>query len=65
MAYRTEQEEFWSGEFGDAYIERNQNKQIAAANTALFSEVMKLTDHVPLPDTQKRNRSVRYPPLSG
>lgn len=46
MAYRTEQEEFWSGEFGDAYIERNQNKQIAAANTALFSEVMKLTDHV-------------------
>lgn len=31
MAYRTEQEEFWSGQFGDAYIERNQNQQIVAA----------------------------------
>lgn len=46
MAYRTEQEEFWSGEFGNAYIERNQNNQIVAANTALFAEALKLTEHV-------------------
>lgn len=46
MAYRTEQEEFWSGQFGDAYIERNQNHQIVAANTALFAEALKLTEHV-------------------
>ncbi len=31
MTYRTEQEEFWSGQFGEAYIERNQNQQIVAA----------------------------------
>mgnify|MGYP001119027054 CR=1 FL=1 len=23
MGYKTEQEEFWSGKFGDEYIERN------------------------------------------
>ena len=25
MAYKTEQEEFWATEFGDNYINRNQN----------------------------------------
>lgn len=40
MAYRTEQEEFWSGEFGDEYIERNRDKQTLAGKVALFAEIL-------------------------
>lgn len=40
MAYRTEQEEFWSGEFGDEYIERNRDKQVLAGKAALFAEIL-------------------------
>lgn len=43
MAYRTEQEEFWSGEFGDEYIGRNDGKDYLASNIALFSEVLRRT----------------------
>lgn len=39
MKYRTEQEEFWSGEFGNEYIERN--KDMLCNNIALFSQVLK------------------------
>ncbi|MCI9019280.1 MAG: pseudaminic acid biosynthesis-associated methylase [Eubacterium sp.] len=40
MAYKTEQEEFWSGEFGDAYIERNDSTQLLAGNIGVFSEII-------------------------
>lgn len=40
MAYRTEQEEFWSGEFGDEYIERNRDKQTLAGKAAMFAEIL-------------------------
>lgn len=43
MNYKTEQEAFWSGEFGDEYIKRNQGRGIIASNTALFSKILKLT----------------------
>ena len=39
----TEQENFWKGEFGDDYIERNKSKSLLAANLALFSEILKKT----------------------
>ena len=37
--YKTEQEEFWAGEFGDHYIERNMNKDLLASNCAFFTKV--------------------------
>lgn len=37
--FKTEQEMFWSGEFGDAYIGRNQDESLLAGNTALFSRI--------------------------
>jgi spore coat polysaccharide biosynthesis protein SpsF len=40
--YQTEQEGFWAGEFGDAYIERNVEDRIVAGNTALFSRALGL-----------------------
>ncbi len=39
--YQTEQEEFWAGEFGNAYIERNIEDRIVAGNTALFSKALR------------------------
>lgn len=40
--YKTEQEQFWAGEFGDNYIERNsyENKELIAGNINLFSKVI-------------------------
>lgn len=46
MKYTTEQEEFWAGEFGDDYIDRNQGESVIASNTALFSKVLKATDSI-------------------
>ena len=38
--YKTEQENFWSGKFGDEYVERNRSAQLLASNIALFSRIM-------------------------
>lgn len=40
-SYKTEQEEFWAGSFGEEYIKRNQSKELLAANLALFSKMLK------------------------
>jgi pseudaminic acid biosynthesis-associated methylase len=40
---RTEQEAFWSGEFGDAYADRNNGADWVASNTALFSKILHQT----------------------
>ncbi len=40
MSFRTEQEAFWAGEFGDAYIARNVGDQLLASNLALFSRAL-------------------------
>lgn len=40
--YQTEQEGFWAGAFGDAYIERNLEDRIVAGNTALFARALGL-----------------------
>lgn len=38
MNFRTEQERFWAGEFGDEYIGRNQSDEYLAANLNFFSK---------------------------
>jgi len=43
MSYKTEQEEFWAGEFGSGYIQRNQSEQLLASNLDFFSKSMRLT----------------------
>jgi pseudaminic acid biosynthesis-associated methylase len=45
-AYRTEQEAFWSGEFGDKYSARNTGADWVAANTALFTKILARTHGV-------------------
>lgn len=40
MGAKTEQESFWQGEFGDAYVDRNDGEAIVAANLALFAKAL-------------------------
>lgn len=42
-SYKTEQEQFWAGEFGDDYIARNQNKELIASNAVLFATILQKT----------------------
>lgn len=47
MNFKTEQEEFWAGEFGNEYIERiYENKNRIAINIIFFSKIMKQTRNV-------------------
>ena len=46
MSYKTEQENFWAGKFGDEYIGRNQGEATVASNTALFSKILKSTNSI-------------------
>lgn len=41
--YRTEQEAFWAGEFGDKYVERNIGEALIASNLSLFSKMLART----------------------
>lgn len=38
--FKTEQEEFWIGEFGNEYNDRNKSETLLAANLHLFSKVL-------------------------
>ena len=38
--YKTEQEEFWAGNFGDEYINRNKSDQLLASNLNFFSKAL-------------------------
>lgn len=40
MTFKTEQENFWAGEFGLDYIERNQGNHLLAANLAFFARAL-------------------------
>lgn len=44
--YITEQENFWAGEFGKDYIERNKSTDLISANTYLFSQIISKTRKV-------------------
>jgi pseudaminic acid biosynthesis-associated methylase len=46
MHYKTEQEQFWAGDFGRQYIERNASDQLLASNIALFSRVLQRANGV-------------------
>lgn len=39
-SFKTKQEEFWSGEFGDEYINRNVSEHLLASNIHFFSEIL-------------------------
>ncbi len=47
MTYKTEQETFWSGEFGDAYIGRNTGPQLLAYNLDFFAKALRHASGVP------------------
>jgi len=44
--YKTEQEKFWAGEFGDGYIGRNQGIDMLTQNTFLFSRIFSRTEEI-------------------
>ncbi len=44
--YKTDQENFWAGEFGDDYLTRNQSQQLRASNLALFSKIISNTKKI-------------------
>ena len=46
MSFKTEQEAFWSGEFGDAYMLRNQGKNLLASNLNFFSKSLLSTNNL-------------------
>ena len=39
--FSTQQEEFWAGEFGDAYIGRNESKELLASNLNFFATALR------------------------
>ena len=41
MALKTQQEQFWAGEFGDQYVRRNKGQNLVAANLALFGSILR------------------------
>lgn len=44
--YETEQERFWAGQFGDAYMERNRGPELLAAKLALLAKILSSADAV-------------------
>lgn len=41
--FKTEQEAFWAGNFGDEYASRNKSSQLLASNMAFFSKILPRT----------------------
>ncbi len=46
IKYKTEQEAFWAGQFGEDYIARNNSKQLLAGNLCLFAEIFNRTNTI-------------------
>jgi len=44
--FKTEQERFWAGNFGDEYIDRNKNEHLVSGNIALFAKILACTENV-------------------
>jgi len=44
--FQTEQEDFWAGEFGINYIERNNSQQLLASNLHFFSKALKIAGKI-------------------
>ena len=46
MNYKTEQENFWSTEFGEEYIKRNNSEEMITSNIHIFSKILQSTKEV-------------------
>ena len=46
ITYKTEQEEFWAGDFGNKYIGRNKDKKAITKNLNLFSKIFENTTNI-------------------
>ena len=46
MTFRTDQEAFWAGRFGDEYIARNEGSALLASNLGLFSRALRRAGNV-------------------
>ena len=44
--FKTDQENFWAGSFGDNYISRNNSNELLASNLDFFSKALKTTDKI-------------------
>ena len=44
--YKTEQEHFWVGEFGEEYIQRNNSKDFLASNISFLAHALKSADKI-------------------
>ncbi len=44
--FKTDQERFWAGEFGDAYVHRNRLEELLPARLALFSRILAHTGRI-------------------
>lgn len=41
MAFKTDQEAFWAGDFGNQYIDRNNSEQIICSKVALWAQMLR------------------------
>ena len=46
MSYKTEQESFWAGKFGNEYINRNMGDKLLASNLSFFSKALNKTSKI-------------------
>lgn len=46
MTFKTDQENFWAGNFGTDYIDRNEGSQLLASNLEFFVNALKSTQNV-------------------
>jgi pseudaminic acid biosynthesis-associated methylase len=46
MTYETEQEEFWAGDFGTQYIDRNNSAQLLASNLNFFARALRAVGRI-------------------
>ncbi len=44
--YKTEQERYWAGRFGDDYITRNESKKLLAGNINMFADIINKTVNI-------------------
>jgi len=44
--FKTHQEQFWAGDFGDAYIGRNQGNELLASNLNFFSNALRRVEKI-------------------
>lgn len=44
--FKTQQEKFWAGDFGDKYTGRNKSLQLMASDTVLFSKIFESTSQI-------------------